>query len=104
MRPYGVAKQGGEELFRFLRAKGCQAQLGIVGLAAPLLPILRPVVHQQENTGTGHTLTQGVEKALRLGVDPVQVLKDEHEGLVETLAQEEAFQGRKDALAPNLRV
>ena len=27
--------------------------------------------------GTGHTLTQRIEKPLRLTVDPVQVFKDE---------------------------
>src|SRR5437016_1721279 len=104
MRPYGVAQQRGEKLFRFLRAQGSQPQLGVVGLTAPLGAILGAVVHQQEEAGTGYTLTQGVEKTLRLGVDPVQVFKDEDEGLVETLAQEEAFQGLKDASAPNLGV
>ena len=34
----------------------------------------------------------------------MQIFKDENEGLVETLAQEEAFQGLKDASAPNLGV
>src|SRR5206468_1548327 len=85
-------------------AKGCQPELGVVGLTAPLLPILRPVVHQEENTGTGHTLTQGVEKALRLRINPVQIFKDQDKRLVETLAQKELLDSIKRSSAPNLRV
>ena len=53
---------------------------------------------------TGHTLTQHVEKPLRLTVDPVQVFKDQDQRLVETLAQEQLLERLKRPPPPNLRV
>src|SRR5205823_6124005 len=81
-----------------------QSQLRVIGLLAPLGAILRTVVGQQQNAGTGDTLTQGIEEALGLSVDPVQVFKDEDKGLVETLAEEELLECLKGPSSPNLRV
>ena len=98
------AQQHVKEFLRFVFAKRRQAQLGVVGLLSPLVPILGAIVHQQQNLRTGHTLTQRIEKSLRLGVDPVQVFKDEDERLVETLAQEELLERLERPPPPNLRV
>src|SRR6266571_4968163 len=104
-RPYGRrAQQGIEKFLRFGFAKRRQAQLRVIRLAPPLLSILGAVVHQQENAGTRDTLAQGIEEALGLSVDPVQVFKDEDKGLVETLAEEELFECLKGPSPPNLRV
>ena len=59
---------------------------------------------QEQKLGTGHTLTQGVEKPLGLTVDPVQIFKDEDQGLVETLSQEELLERLKRPSTANLRV
>ena len=52
----------------------------------------------------GYTLTQHIEKALRFAVNPVQVLKDENQRLVETLAEEQLLERLKRPSPPNLRV
>ena len=66
--------------------------------------ILRPVVHQQQQTCRGDAVDQDVEKRLGLGVEPVQVLTDEEQRLVETFAQQQALEGVIGASAPHLRV
>ena len=68
------------------------------------MAILGPIVDQEQQLGTGHTLTQDIEKSLRLAVDPVQVFKDEDQRLVETLPQEELLERLKRPPPPNLRV
>ena len=68
------------------------------------MAILRAIVHQQQNLGAGHTLTQHIEKPLRLAVDPVQVFKDQDQRLIETLAQEQLLERLKRPPPPNLRV
>src|SRR5262249_13005259 len=73
-------------------------------LLPPLLPILGAIVGQQENAGTGDTLNQGIEEALGLSVDPVQVLKDKDQRLIEALPEEKLFEGLKGPPPPNLRV
>ena len=68
------------------------------------MAILGAVVGQQQKLGAGHTLTQHVEKALRLAINPVQVFKDQNQRLVETLAQEQLLERLERPSAPNLRV
>jgi hypothetical protein len=41
------------------------------------MPIFRAVVGQEQQLGAGDTLTEHIEEALRLPVNPVQVFKDE---------------------------
>src|SRR5215813_6423618 len=104
-RPYGRrAQQSIEKLLRLGSPRSAEPQLGVVRLLSPLLPILGAIVGQQQNAGTGHTLAQGIEEALGLRVDPVQVLKDEDKGLVKTLAQKELLESIKRSLPPNLRI
>jgi hypothetical protein len=40
---------------------------------------------------SGHAFDEAIEKCLRLGVDPVEVLKDQQERLNLRLAQEKAL-------------
>src|ERR1700691_4373027 len=54
----------------------------------PLVPILRPVVDQQQDASTGDAVRQHVEQRLRLRVDPVQVLEDHDDRLLEAFAQD----------------
>jgi hypothetical protein len=68
------------------------------------VPIFGAIVHQQEDFSRGDPFTESVEKPLRLTVDPVQVLKDEDEWLVETLAQKQFLESVKRAPTANLGV
>ena len=68
------------------------------------MPVLGPVVDQQEKPGCGETLNEAVEKRLRLGVDPVQVFEHKKQGLHLALAQEEALDRVVRVLAPVNRI
>ena len=61
--------------------------------------VLGTVVDQEEEPGGGQALHQAIEQGLRLGVDPVQVLTDEQQGLLLALAQQHALEGIERALA-----
>src|SRR4030095_3577499 len=79
LQPYVVAQQTGEQFLGLGFAQGRKTELGVIGLTPPLVAVFGPIVHQQQDLCRGDTLTQHVEKALGLAVDPVQVLKDEDE-------------------------
>ena len=85
-------------------AKRRKPQLRVIRLLPPLMAILGTIVHQQQDLGRGHALTEHVRKPLRLAIDPVQVLKDQDQRLIETLPQEELLERLKGPSAPNLRV
>src|SRR5262249_10819239 len=104
-RETGVGpQQKGEQFFGLRSAQRRKSELSVIGLTAPLMAVLGPVIHQHQEAGTGHTLTEQIEKALRLGIDPVQVLENENERLIETFPQEEAFERLERAPPPDLRV
>ena len=99
-RQAGIVPQQG--LQQCLGARGRQRvepELGVVGLAAPAVLVLRAVVDQQQQAGRGQALDQAVEQRLGLGVDPVQVLEDQQQGLHLALAQQQALEGVEGALA-----
>jgi hypothetical protein len=73
--------------------------LGVIGLAAPAVCVLGAVVDEQQHAGGRQALHQGVQACLRLGMDPVQVLKDQQQGLRLTFPQQQAFQRLQGALA-----
>src|SRR4030095_12192618 len=79
-------------------------ELGVVGLRSPLMPILRPVIDEQQDARRGNTLAQDIQKPLRLGVNPVQVFKNQDERLIQTLAQHKLLYGLKRPPAPDLGV
>ena len=61
--------------------------------------VLRAVVDQEEDASRGQALHQAIEERLGLGVDPVQVLEHQQEGLSLALAQEHPLEGIEGALA-----
>ena len=99
-----VAQQKGQEILPLPLCQWREPELGVIRLLPPLLAIFRPIVHQQQNPGTGHTLTQGIEKSLRLTVDPMQVFKDQDQRLIETLTQEQPLERLERPPPANLRV
>jgi hypothetical protein len=62
--------------------------------------ILRPIVDEQQEPGRRQALDQAVEEGLGLGIDPVQVLKDQQQRLHLAFAHEEAFEPVERVLAP----
>jgi hypothetical protein len=60
--------------------------------------VLRPVVDQQQEPGRRQAVDQAVEEGLSLGIDPVQVLEDQQQGLPLAVAQEEALEPVERAL------
>ena len=98
------AQQGQEQLVGALGRQGVEAELGVVGLAAPGVLVLRPVVDQEQQSGGRQALDQAVQERLGLGVDPVQVLEDHEQRLHLALAQQEALDGVEGALAPLRRI
>ena len=86
----GVApEQGVEQLVGVLGGKRVQPELAVVGLAAPAVLVLGPVVDEEQEAGGRQALDQAVEQRLGLGVDPVEVLEDDQERLDLALPQEE---------------
>ena len=94
-----VPEQGVQELVGAQRRQRVQPQLRVIGLAAPAVLILGPVVDEQQELGGGETLDQAVEQGLGLGVDPVQILADQEQGLHLAFAQQHALERREGALA-----
>ena len=93
-----------EHLVRTGWRQGIEPQLRVVGLAAPAVLILGPIVDQQQETGRRQALDEAVEQRLRLGVDPVQVLKDQQQGLRLALAQQHPLERFQRALTSLRRV
>ena len=100
-REAGVVPQEG--LQQFVGARGRQwvePQLRVVGLTAPAMLILGAVVDQQQQVGRRQAFDQTVEQRLRLGVDPVQVLEDQQQGLHLAFAQQHPLERGERALPP----
>src|SRR5262249_39100308 len=64
-----------------------EAELCVIRLTAPAVLVLRAIVDQEQETRGRQVLDQAVEQGLCLGVDPVQILKDQEQRLLLTLAQ-----------------
>ena len=72
-----VPQQGREERLDAGGRQRVEPQLRVVRLAAPAVLILRPIVDQQQEVGGGQAVDETVEHGLRLGINPVQVFKDQ---------------------------
>jgi hypothetical protein len=92
------AEQRLEDCCRAGRRQWVEPQLRIVGLTPPAVPVLGAVVDQQQQAGCGQALDEAVEQGLGLGIDPMQVFKDQQQGLPLALAQQHALERLKRAL------
>ncbi len=99
-----IAQQGSEQSLGFDLAQGIQPQLGVVASVAPARLILGPVVHEEENPPACHAVDEKREESLGLAVEPLQVLEQEFDGLVEALAHQQSLDCLESALAPDLGV
>src|SRR5277367_5792379 len=62
------------------------------------------VVNQQQDAGSADRIGEQVQERLRIVVDPMQIFEDDYQRLVETLAQQDAFDRFQRALLPDLPV
>ena len=81
-----VADQRGQHLLGALVAQRIEPQLAVVGLAAPFVTVLGAVVNQQQNLRGADRIGEQIEQLLGLFIDPVQVLENYNQRLVEALA------------------
>jgi hypothetical protein len=95
-----AAEQGLQQRGRILRRERIQAELTVIGLPAPAVPVLRAVIDEVQDADGRQALDQAVQNGLRLGVDPVEVLEHDQQGLKLALAQEKPPQGVDGALPP----
>jgi hypothetical protein len=49
--------------------------------------ILGPVIDQEQNACRGQPVDEDIKKGLRFVIQPLQVFKENQEGLVQTLSQ-----------------
>src|SRR4030095_5713549 len=72
---------------------------GVILLVRPLVRVTGPIVDQEKDLRLRQLFHQCVEKDLCLAIDPVQILEDQEQGLLDALALEDAQQ-RPEGLAP----
>ena len=67
-------------------AEGVEPELQVVAPARPFMAVLRTVVDQQQHARVGDAVGEQVEQRLGLGVDPMKVLEDHHQRVLQRLA------------------
>src|SRR5262249_22318500 len=77
----GGPEQGLEQCLGALRWQWIDAELSIICLTPPALPVLGSIVHDEQQSGCGQTLHDTVEERLGLRVDPVQILEHQQQRL-----------------------
>jgi len=66
--------------------------------------VLWAIVDQEQELGRRQPLDQTVQQGLGLGINPMQILKDEQQRLHLAFAQQEPLEGRERALAALERI
>src|SRR5713101_7266718 len=66
--------------------------------------VLRAIVDQQENLRGADRVSEQIQKRLGLAIDPVQILEDRHQRLVERFAQQDALDRLERAALADLRI
>src|ERR1700730_17817690 len=99
-----IAQQRSQQLPAALLAERIEPQLSIVSLVPPFVAILGPVGDQQQDTGGGQHVHQQVQQSLSSRIDPVQILEDNDQWLVETLAQQQPLDRLQCPSLPDLRI
>jgi hypothetical protein len=87
LEPGALAEQPPEELLGTLGWQRVEAELTVVGLAAPAVLILGAIVDQEAQPGCREARDEGVEEHLSLGVDPVEILEHEEHRLAPRLLE-----------------
>ena len=85
-----MTKRHVEELIGALRGQGIEAELGVVRLAHPGVPVFGPVRDEEGELRRARVLGEPVQARLGLRIDPVEILKNDQKGLDLRIAQHEA--------------
>ncbi len=91
-----------EPVQQFLGTRGgerVEPELGVGRLTAPVMVVFGTVVDEEHEAGRRQAVDQAVQERLRLGVDPVQVLHDQEQGLDLARLQQQARADLQGALA-----
>ena len=83
-----VAEQRAQHLVGAFLAQRVEPQLRVVGLVSPLMRVLGSIVYQQQNLRSPDRVGEQIEQSLGALVDPMEVLEDHDQRLVERFAQE----------------
>src|SRR5262249_40642590 len=92
---------------KLVSARGRQRvdpKLAVVRLGAPPVLVLRAIVHRQQNRRRRKIFDETVEKRLRLGIDPVEIFKDDEQRLHLAFAQQHRFYRGQRAPPPIRRI
>ncbi|MCY1409565.1 hypothetical protein D9M71_249180 [compost metagenome] len=84
----GIPKQGREQSLGFGRAQRLQPQLAAMTRARPHRLILGPVVHKQQERGARQSFDEVREECFSLTVQPLQILEQQFDWLIATLASQ----------------
>ena len=71
---------------------------------SPAVLVFRAIVDQEQDPGCRQALNEAVEQRLGLGIDPMQILEDQHERLCLAFAQEHPLERVECALPPLWRI
>ena len=71
-------------------------------MAHPRAAVLRPEGEQQQRAGVGDRVDHAFEKRLRAGVEPLQVLDENHFRIAGSLGLLEAVERREEAVLAGL--
>src|SRR5712691_5711578 len=95
-----VAQETTKQLLGGRWRQGVDPELAVVGLPAPAVLVLGPVVDEEQQARRREALHEAVEESLGFRIDPVEVLEDGHHGLHLTLPKEQPLDTVEGALPP----
>jgi len=99
-----VPEQSAKHPLRALAPQRVEPELRVMAATAPLMAVLGAVVDQEQDAGVCDRVGEQIKQKLSFRIDPVQVLEDQDQRLVEAFAQQDAFERIMRAPPPNLRV
>ena len=95
-----VPQEGVQEGVRALRRQRVEPELGVEGPAPPAVLVFGAVVDEEEDPRCRKALDETVQQGLGLGIDPVQILEHEEQGLPLRLAEQEPLDRLERPLPP----
>jgi hypothetical protein len=93
-----------EQLVGALRWQGIQPELAVIGLTAPGMAVLGAIVDEDQKAHCRQALDRSVQQSLRLAINPMQVLKDQDDGLLARFSQQQLPKRVKGAVAALYRI
>src|SRR5262249_34082217 len=104
LEPGILAEKGPEECLGALRRQRVEAKLTVGDLVAPAMLILGAIVDQEAEPGRREALDEAIQKRLGLGIEPLEVLEHDEQGLGLSFPEHEPPDRLEGALAPLGRI